>query len=112
MRLEEILTENRSSLTAAQIIRNDINSLEYDEVQPQYVDYDDTRRPRLTLRTLNKLRLKKDRDKLEKEEHLQFVHQMYGFPHNLPDELRVDLMKVKLNNLTDIELAKIDSKKG
>jgi hypothetical protein len=41
-------------------------------------DYDDTRRPRLTLRHLQKLRKAKDAEMLDKAEHLAFVPTMYG----------------------------------
>lgn len=39
---------------------------------------DDTRRPRLTLRHLNKLRKIKELKKLEMAAHKQFVQDMYG----------------------------------
>ena len=51
--------------------------------EPELDDYskaslDDTRRPRLTLRHLNKLRKVRELRKLEKESHDEFVQQMYG----------------------------------
>lgn len=53
-------------------------SLEDDESM-QY-DYDDTRRPRLTLRHLQKLRKAKDAEMLDKAEHLAFLPTMYNQP--------------------------------
>ena len=41
-------------------------------------ELDDTRRPRLTLRHLNKLRKIKELKKLEMSAHKQFVQDMYG----------------------------------
>lgn len=43
-------------------------------------EYDDTRRPRLTLRHLNKLRKIQELKKLEAEAHAEFVKKMYGTP--------------------------------
>jgi hypothetical protein len=43
-------------------------------------EYDDTRRPRLTLRHLNKLRKIQELKKLEAEAHGEFVKKMYGTP--------------------------------
>lgn len=43
-------------------------------------EYDDTRRPRLTLRHLNKLRKIQELKKLEGEAHAEFVKKMYGTP--------------------------------
>jgi len=43
-------------------------------------EYDDTRRPKLTLRHLNKLRKIQELKKLEGEAHAEFVKQMYGTP--------------------------------
>ncbi len=50
---------------------------------PELDDYskaelDDTRRPRLTLRHLNKLRKVRELRKMEKATHSEFVKQMYG----------------------------------
>ena len=44
------------------------------------MEYDDTRRPRLTLRHLNKLRKIQELKKLEGEAHAEFVKKMYGTP--------------------------------
>lgn len=46
-------------------------------------DLEDTRRPRLTLRHLNKLRKVRELRKMEKATHKEFVKTMYGAP---PDE--------------------------
>jgi hypothetical protein len=43
-------------------------------------EYDDTRRPKLTLRHLNKLRKIQELKKLEDEAHSEFVKKMYGTP--------------------------------
>ena len=43
-------------------------------------EYDDTRRPKLTLRHLNKLRKIQELKKLEGEAHAEFVKTMYGTP--------------------------------
>lgn len=42
------------------------------------IEKDDTRRPRLTLRHLNKLRKMRELRKMEKAAHEEFVHTMYG----------------------------------
>jgi hypothetical protein len=39
---------------------------------------DDTRRPRLTLHHLQKLRKSRDAEKYEKAQHLNFLPDMYG----------------------------------
>lgn len=41
-------------------------------------DYDDTRRPKLTLGKINKLRKYKDTQRVDKKTHLSFIPQMYG----------------------------------
>jgi hypothetical protein len=46
--------------------------------QLSHQDYDDTRRPRLTMRHLHKLRVSKDMEKLDKEQHLDFLPSMYA----------------------------------
>jgi len=43
-------------------------------------DYDDTRRPRLTMRHLRKLRQAKDAERVDKAEHAKFIPQMYNVP--------------------------------
>ena len=42
------------------------------------LDYDDTRRPRLTIRHLKKLRHAKDSERVDKAEYLNFLPSMYG----------------------------------
>lgn len=44
------------------------------------ISMDDTRRPRLTLRHLNKLRKIQELKRLETEAHADFVKTMYGTP--------------------------------
>ena len=46
--------------------------------QLSVIDYDDTRRPRLTLKHLNRLRRNKDLSKVEKQEYLDFLPSMYN----------------------------------
>jgi len=41
------------------------------------MNFDDTRRPRLTLSHLQKLRKMRDTEKVEKAEHLEFLPDMY-----------------------------------
>lgn len=42
------------------------------------IDYDDTRRPRLTLKHINRLRRNKDSSKVEKKDYLNFIPDMYN----------------------------------
>ncbi len=44
------------------------------------VDKKDTRKIRLTLRQINKLRLQSESHQLEKKSELEFIRQMYGTP--------------------------------
>lgn len=46
------------------------------------IDYDDSRRPRLTLKHINRLRRNKDASKIEKKDYLDFIPSMY----NVTDE--------------------------
>lgn len=56
-----------------------LNEFYYPEDDKQNViDYDDSRRPRLTLRHLNRLRRNKDLSKEEKQNYLQFLPDMYS----------------------------------
>lgn len=41
-------------------------------------DYDDTRRPRLTLHHIHKMRNAKDMERVDKAEHLAFIPTMYA----------------------------------
>ena len=54
----------------------------YDPADDQLAqaDYDNTRRPRLTMRHLHKMRIAKDTARVDKEEHLRFLPTMYGTP--------------------------------
>jgi hypothetical protein len=46
------------------------------------VDYDDTRKTRLTLKQINRIRKASDLHNEEKKKDLQFIRQMYGAPAN------------------------------
>lgn len=46
--------------------------------QAGVIDYDDTRRPRLTMRHLKSLRHAKDAERVDKAEHAKFIPQMYN----------------------------------
>lgn len=46
-------------------------------------DYDDTRRPRLTLKKISKLRKMRDTQRVDTKNYLDFLPTMYG---NKPDE--------------------------
>jgi hypothetical protein len=46
---------------------------------------DDTRRPRLTMLHLQKLRKSRDAERFEKEQHLDFLPDMYGVS-STPDQ--------------------------
>ena len=41
-------------------------------------DYDDVRRPRLTLKHLHKMRITKDMERVDNAQHAQFVPTMYN----------------------------------
>lgn len=43
-------------------------------------DYKDTRKPRLTLRQINQMRLQSESHIAEKSQELEFIQQMYGAP--------------------------------
>ena len=80
-------------------IRDDKNSIEYDEQKAVDYEYKDSRRPRLQLKNLRQMRHKSDARKAEIADHQKFVHFMYGNKDDeLSDELRIDLMKNKLDN--------------
>ncbi len=53
------------------------------------------------------MRKASDARKQEIADHKKFVHIMYGNKDGLSDELRVDLLKTKLNNLSDLEIEKL-----
>lgn len=57
----------------------------YDPSEDQTVarDYDDTRRPRLTMKALRKMRISKDHEKVDNQDYLEFLPTMYGAT---PDE--------------------------
>lgn len=41
-------------------------------------NYEDTRRPRLTMRHLHKIRMSRDTEAVDKQDYLDFIPQMYG----------------------------------
>jgi len=43
-------------------------------------DYDDTRRPRLTLANLHKIRVSKDAERVDRNDYLEFLPSMYSRP--------------------------------
>lgn len=49
---------------------------EHDEVE--HADYDDTRRPRLTLSHLHKMRKSRDAERVDKKQYLDFLPTMYN----------------------------------
>jgi hypothetical protein len=49
-------------------------------------NYDDTRRPRLTLGQLHKMRLAKDAERADKADHLAFLPTMYNQSTGLEGE--------------------------
>ncbi len=69
--------------------------------------YHDSRRPRLTLRHLHKLRKKQDIVKAEKKAHLDFLPTMYSNDNEQKAATRTELMKDKLKNQTELEKEKI-----
>jgi hypothetical protein len=53
----------------------------YDATRDKSVrDYKDSRKPRLTLRQINHMRLQSDSHIAEKKQELEFIKQMYGAP--------------------------------
>jgi hypothetical protein len=50
------------------------------------VDYDDTRKTRLTLKQINRIRKASDLHAEEKKKDLEFVRQMYGMAANAAAE--------------------------
>lgn len=49
---------------------------QYDELS--MYNYDDTRRPRLTLSKIRKMRQTRDFERVDKQDHLNFLPTMYG----------------------------------
>lgn len=43
-------------------------------------EYDDTRRPRLTLQNLHRIRQSKDAERVDKSDYLEFLPSMYSQP--------------------------------
>lgn len=63
-----------------------VEPVEDDSYEPQYdqspIDYDDTRKTRLTLSQINRIRKGSELHTKEKQKELQFVRQMYGIAAN------------------------------
>ncbi len=63
-----------------------VEPIEDDSYEPEYdhspVDYDDTRKTRLTLSQINRIRKGSELHTKEKQKDLQFVRQMYGIAAN------------------------------
>jgi len=76
MILREIFYFDKETLQPAE---NDAYDPAYDD---SIVTKDDTRKTRLTLRQINKMRRASDMHKEEQEKELHFVRQMYGIAAN------------------------------
>lgn len=63
-----------------------VEPTEDDRYEPEYdqspVDYDDTRKTRLTLRQINRIRKASELHTKEKSKELDFIKQMYGIAAN------------------------------
>lgn len=63
-----------------------VDTVEDDRYEPEYdqspVDYDDTRKTRLTLMQINRIRKSSELHNKEKKEELNFIKQMYGIAAN------------------------------
>lgn len=66
--------------------RETVDPVEDDRYEPEYdqspVDYDDTRKTRLTLTQINRIRKSSELHTKEKNEELNFIKQMYGIAAN------------------------------
>jgi len=66
--------------------RETIEPIEDKQYDPQYdqspVDFNDTRKTRLTLRQINRARMSAEVHSEEQEKELHFVRQMYGLAAN------------------------------
>lgn len=66
--------------------RETVDTVEDDRYEPEYdqspVDYDDTRKTRLTLTQINRIRKSSELHNKEKNEELNFIKQMYGIAAN------------------------------
>jgi hypothetical protein len=67
-----------------------VEPVEDDRYEPEHdvspVDYDDTRKTRLTLKQINRIRKASDLHAEEKKKDLEFVRQMYGMAANAAAE--------------------------
>ncbi|RCU49163.1 hypothetical protein DU002_12470 [Corallincola holothuriorum] len=106
MRLYEIDLSPKP-YTSGQLINQYTNEIEYDNQKPQEYDYPDTRRPRLTLRALRKMRHKSDARKAEIADHKKFVHLMYGNQDEAATQTAIEAQKDKLDRDTELEKEKI-----
>lgn len=63
-----------------------VENIEDNSYEPEYddspVDYDDTRKTRLTLSQINRIRKASELHTEEKQKELEFVRQMYGAAAN------------------------------
>ena len=58
-----------------------VNDKVYDPVSDHSImDFNDTRRTRLSLRQINRARIGSEIHKEEKQKELEFIRQMYGIP--------------------------------
>lgn len=66
--------------------RETLDTVEDDSYEPQYdetpIEYDDTRKTRLSLSQINRIRKGSELHKKEKQNELDFVRQMYGVAAN------------------------------
>lgn len=69
--------------------RETLDTVEDDSYEPEYDDspmnYDDTRKTRLTLMQINRIRKSSDLHQKEKQKDLNFIKQMYGASSNTDD---------------------------
>jgi len=63
-----------------------VDSVEDDRYDPDYdespIDYDDTRKTRLSLSQINRIRKASELHKKDKQSELEFIKQMYGIAAN------------------------------
>ena len=72
MILRELFYFDRDTLEPTDDVRYEPSS------DTSIIDVDDTRKTRLTLKQINRTRKAAEQHKVEKEEELDFVRQMYG----------------------------------
>jgi hypothetical protein len=84
---QKLLHSNKYSMLLREFLyfNDDINDFAVDRrydngKDSSVVNYDDTRKIRLTLRQINQLRLQAEAHEAEKNSELGFIRQMYGTP--------------------------------